>query len=256
MIIRRCWIQGSTGVSEGGAILLWGYPRDVTLIESTVVIDSVVEPSDSGNSKGGAARLHALDDLVIRDSTFANNRSTQQGGALWIDGTGNVEMTNTLFSGNRVEDDQGGAFTYNGRDTVLTIDGCGFVDNSAGRASGALWWASSEQDITVSNSYFVNNEAPAIDDRHTRMPAPADGRGNLEWVVDRPDRGRVFPDGLFADPMLRDPTPISGMLVRPFPSDSPLAGGATSAAPERDARGATRDAEPDIGPYELDAVCE
>ncbi len=252
--LARLWMEGNEGRGEGGAMMLWGYPRDRMTLQDLVVIDSVVHTGGQfDNSKGGGARLHALDDLEIRNSVFARNRSTQQGGALWIDGTGDVEIINSTFSDNHVENDTGGAFTYNGREGTIRIESSAFVDNFAGRACGAFWWASGDQDIEVKNSIFARNQVPRdLAQRHVREPRPTDGGGNLEFVESDPGRGRIFDGSAFADPMLEPLGPMGCTLGHALMNESPARDTGVSSSIERDAQGQERKDPPDIGPFEAD----
>ncbi|MEM6788130.1 MAG: right-handed parallel beta-helix repeat-containing protein [Myxococcota bacterium] len=252
--LRRVWIEGSVGQKAGGAMLLWGYPRDVIVLEDVVVLDSDCTTGDSDKeSKGGAARIHGLDEMRIDRSTFARNRSVQQGGALWVDGTGDLRVVNSTFSNNEVVNDQGGAMTFNGRG-ALRVESSAFVENSAGRACGALWWKSADQDVRITNSAFVENVAgDDINQRHTRAPFPEDGGGNLEWVTTEPNRGRMFDMSVFADPRMGPVGPVGCVVARPVPMDSPLVDAGVTPAPSVDATGAPRDDRPDIGPIEASA---
>jgi len=249
--LRRVWMQGSMGRTAGGAMLLWGYPRDVITLEDVVVLDSHCLEAGGGSteSKGGAARIHGLDTISIERSVFARNRAEQQGGALWIDGTADVSMVNTTFSENHVERDQGGAFTFNGSGS-LRLQSCAFLDNHAGRACGAFWWGASDQDIEVTNSVFARNTAGDLAQRHVREPRPRSGGGNVEWVEGDPDRGRIWADSVFADPLVGDLAPLGCGMGREPAAGSPLVDAAVDPAPRLDGAGRERDARPDIGPIE------
>lgn len=253
--LRRIWVQGTRGKGYGGALLLWGYPRDAITIESSVFLNNVCEEGDDGSAKGGAGRIHALAPMVIRDSVFADNRAVQQGGGLWIDGTGPFEITNSTFSGNVVDNDAGGGFNFNGSGSV-TIESSLFAENRAGRACGAFWYGKKDLDIGVRNTIFAFNEAGQdIEQRHVGYRPRSDG-GNLEYVDTEPNRGRVFEDSLFADPVLTKVEVHDGMPLRALAAGSPAIGAAMVPAPERDARSAMRDQAPDIGPFELGASCD
>lgn len=257
MVLRRVWMEGNRGAGEGGSVLLWGYPRDKTVMESVVIKDSLVEKGgEFGNSKGGAARLHGLSEMNISNSSFVGNTATQQGGALWVDGTGDFVVENSLFADNQVLEDAGGAITYNGKNTQYTINSSAFVRNRAGRACGALWWAAGDQDLQISNSFFALNDSSDLSQRHMRGPSPPDGGGNLEWVTSEASKGRVWQTSAFADPQLAELTSDGSLLYFPFDESSPLADAATESAAALDARGAKRGSAPDIGPFELGASCK
>lgn len=252
--LRRVRMHGNRGAGAGGALLIWGYPRDVITISSSIVQGSVLEGDATGDSKGGAARLHALDRISIRDSSFTDNRSEQQGGALWIDGDGPLELENVTFARNNVDKDAGGAINYNGHGKV-TINNCLFAQNHAGRACGAFWFGDQKLDMTVTNTIFALNTAADVEQRHVGY-RPKDGGGNLEWVTAEPSRGRVFESSLFLDPLLAELSEIEGSLLQALTAGSPAIDAAGAGAVDRDARGALRDQKPDIGPYEAEASCQ
>lgn len=249
--LRRVWMQGSRGREAGGAMLLWGYPRDAITLEDVVVLDSQCDEEGGGSneSKGGAARIHGLDTITIERSVFARNRSEQQGGALWIDETADVSIVNTTFSENHVERDQGGAFTFNGRGS-LRVQSSAFLDNHAGRACGAFWWGTSDQDIEVTNTIFARNTSRDLSQRHVREPRPASGGGNVEWVLENAGRGRIWEDSLFTDPLLGDLSPVECSMGRMPSEGSPLIDAAVEPAPVLDGARQERDERPDIGPME------
>lgn len=74
--------------------------------------------------------------------------------------------------------------------------------------------------------------------------------------VTMPDRGRPFDGSLFADPKLRAFSANNGTWLYPLASDSPARDAGVSPSAATDQRGATRDAKPDIGPYEVGASCK
>ncbi len=253
MTLRRVRIEGSHGSGAGGAMLLWGYPRDVITITGSVIKDSVCEAT-GGDAKGGGARLHALDRLLIQNSSFIANRAEQQGGALWIDGDGRFDMENSTFSGNVIDKDQGAGFTYNGHG-IVNIASSLFTGNTAGRACGAFWFGDEKLDITVRNSIFDRNQAGQdITQRHVGY-RPKDGGGNLEFAEGEPQRGRIFDKSRFADPRLGALSDQNGSLLHPLSAGSPAVDAATSSAPALDARGAKRSGAADIGPFELNGAC-
>ncbi len=243
--IHQTWFEDNHGQEAGGAILLWGYPGDAIELDRVTMIANTCDDED-GDSKGGAARLHGHLPLRVTNSLFAHNQSEQQGGALWIDGQGDLLVENSTFLNNTTPG-LGGGFVYNGRVGSVRVESSAFVENVAGNACGAFFWASRDTDVSVRNTYFVENRADDLTSRHVRMPVPTDEGGNLEWVRERPERGRVFAESVFADPMLSELQSIEcglGMLG----GDALIGSGVEGVT--RDAAGRTRETPPDIGPYE------
>ncbi|MEM9067897.1 MAG: hypothetical protein AAGE52_05300 [Myxococcota bacterium] len=246
--VTRTWIERNRGQKAGGAMLLWGYPGDEITLDGVTMLDNACAEDADGESKGGAARIQGKETITIRRSYFGRSRSEQQGGALWIDGPGELRIEMSTFVENTTRG-LGGAFVFNGRDGSLRVESSAFVRNEAGNACGAFFWASRDTDVFVQNTFFVENTADDLTSRHVRMPFPTDGGGNLEWATERPDRGRVFDEGVFADPLLGEVQPMGCSLGILGSESSPLLGGGVRGA-DQDAAGASRDNPPDIGPFE------
>ena len=154
--IEDCYFSDNGG-SLGGAISSWGttnYGGNLLEIVNTVFKGNVAK-------FGGA--IYALSfNLEIDNCTFEDNLANGSdyyllgGGAILVlPGDFDVEITNTIFSGNSAVD-KGGAIVLN---TIGegTIDNCTFKSNSAGEG-GAVYVKSSDL-ITISNSRFNANNA-------------------------------------------------------------------------------------------------
>ena len=148
--------------AEGGAVLL------VAGGDTTRVIGNVFGRTGSGNSSefnGGALRIDANDDLVLRDNVFAANTSGSAGGAS-IESTGaNVTIAGNRFVGNRA--------TYRGGGLDLQANGRVALSNNEFRTNaldlgsgvnraGAGLWANlfdggSGPQLTQLNNLFVGN---------------------------------------------------------------------------------------------------
>lgn len=247
--LRRLYLSGNTGTGDGGAMLIWGYDGNDIVLDRVVVLDS----STTGE-KGGVARIHTqAAPLLIRQSAFGRNHSEQQGGALWIDGSGDVTIENTTFAENSVTRDAGGGFTYNGSG-YLTVQNCLFSHNSAGRAAAGFWKKPDAPGIVRNTIFAFNEVGENIDERHMG-PAPDDGGGNLSFAIGQEDHGRPFANSLFADPLLGTCGDANGTWLCPLGEASPARDAGVSPAPNVDQRGAVRDEAPDIGPFEVSASC-
>lgn len=127
-------------ISEGGSLTL----KDATLSEG------------SAPAVGGGAILVA-GSLVVSGSTFTNNKSALDGGA--IAGTSSsckISVTNSKFEGSQTLA-AGGAIEQS--DCVLTVDQSTFSTNSSSDAGGAVNCNSSEAACTVTNSTFDGNSS-------------------------------------------------------------------------------------------------
>lgn len=154
--IEDCYFADNGG-SLGGAISSWGtsnYGSNLLEIVNTVFKGNVAK-------FGGA--IYALSfNLEIENCTFEDNHANGSdyyllgGGAILVlPGDFDVEITDTVFSGNSAAD-KGGAIVLNTIDEG-TIDNCTFKSNSAGEG-GAIYVKSSDL-ITISNSRFEANVA-------------------------------------------------------------------------------------------------
>ncbi|MEE1335386.1 Ig-like domain repeat protein [Methanobrevibacter sp.] len=154
--IEDCYFADNGG-SLGGAISSWGttnYGGNLLEIVNTVFKGNVAK-------FGGA--IYALSfNLEIDNCTFEDNLANGSdyyllgGGAILVlPGEFDVEITNTVFSGNSAAD-KGGAIAFNDIDEG-TIDNCTFKSNSAD-GGGAVYIKSSDL-ITISNSRFEANNA-------------------------------------------------------------------------------------------------
>lgn len=251
--IRSSEFKGNRAHGLGGALFLWGYTKkggyenDRAFIEDSVFIDNVTSPNGKGHSRGGAIWAHM--GLTIRDTSFARNEATQQGGALWTETRLPIDIVNSTFSANRALKDAGGAMFLNNRSTPVKITNSTIAYNQAGRANGALWFDGSHN-VTLKNSILAFNTAQK-DRRQDQVGyQPKDGGGNLEFAVSSKAM-RAFKNAIVADPRLGALTRVDGDLVHPLLKGSPAVdAGVTQGAPKTDQRGAARDGQVDIGSFE------
>lgn len=249
IVLRRVRIVDNEGTGDGGAMLLWGYPRDVIVIEHSVIANNL-----TSGDKGGGGRVHGLDDVIVSGTTVADNASGQQGGGLWIDGRGDVHIVNATFSGNSVERDAGGGFAYHGSGDLL-VESSLFAHNQAGRAAGAFWVRPAVEGTARNNVFAFNVVGENQGERHIGGGRPEDLGGHVDFSLEGSDRGRAYADGEFADPLLTPLDSVDGTLLHTFGGDSPLVDAAVGGGPAVDARGAPRGDTPDIGPYEFGSAC-
>lgn len=252
IVIRKSRFEGNKADGEGGALFLYGYTKaggyedDRATIEDSVFINNVAMPSRKGIARGGA--VWAAMGLDISNTTFANNRADQQGGALWTESKLPINIANSTFSGNEVTQDAGGAMFLNNRSTPVNITNSTIAYNKSGRANGALWFDSSHN-VTLKNSIVAFNTTDR-DYRQSQVGYHAnDGGGNVETSA--PGMLKVIKNGFVADPLLAPLTWVDGAFVHPLMAGSPaIDAGVTQGAPGTDQRGAQRDSQVDIGAFE------
>ena len=250
ILVRRCWMEANQSKAFGGACMLWANPLDTVQIENSVFKNNAVAKGGKwGDSKGGAIRGNGI--LTIRNCAFVNNKAEAQGGALWLDGNGPVNIVNTLFTENTVTDDQGGAITFNTGGIVNVIN-CTIAKNHAGRACGGFWFGNPDLPITISNSIVAFNTAGQDHGQDQVGYQPKDGGGNLEFPAPVGNGKKVAAGSLVQDPLLDSLSQINGMLVLPIKTGSPAISLANKTrAPADDQTLKLRDANPDAGAWEF-----
>lgn len=248
--IRGSKFEGNETKGEGGALFLYGYGSDKIILEDSTVVGNTANYSDQGIARAGGLRGNS--NLTIRNVTFANNTAGKQGGALWIDGPSPKNIINSTFSANKVIHDAGGAmFLATDDSTPVNIVNSTIVNNSAGRASGAIWMGGANRPVTLTNSIVANNTASDQSQLQVVFQL-RDGGGNMEFPP--PPRGnRVVAGSEIADPRLGPLQTIGGYLVHPLLADSPAinTGKTGSGIPSTDERRMVRDIKPDVGAFEI-----
>ncbi|BAY30640.1 hypothetical protein NIES2107_24850 [Nostoc carneum NIES-2107] len=248
--IRNSRFEGNKTKGEGGALFLYSYGADKMLLENCTVVGNTASLDSKGIARGGA--LRANNNLTVRNVTFANNTSEQQGGAVWLDGGGKKDFINSTFSGNKVTNDAGGALFVNTDKTApVNITNSTIVNNSAGRACGAVWIGDPSAAVTLTNSIVANNNAGDASQKQVGYQLK-DGGGNIEFPAPQQGR-RVVSGSRIVDPLVGTLQNIGGMLVHPLLAGSPAinTGKVGAGIPTIDARGMTRDSKVDVGAFEI-----
>ena len=117
----------------------------------------------------GAGIYHTGGDVSISDSEFYGNGHKNgngynaNGGALFLSGASKLDISNTIFEANCIENKSttthGGAIFLNTK-TVVTITDSQFISNYT-NGSGAAIQAAQSSTLNISNSLFENNVAGA-----------------------------------------------------------------------------------------------
>jgi len=259
--VRRVRFEENEGAAaNGGAALLWGYPMDDITVEDVVLARNVVEEGPGGGPQGGGLKVHieAVEGGPQRFRAarvaFVENVSRNQGGGLWLDGKGAVELENVLFAGNVAEGDRGGGVTFNQSPNAhVTVTHATFVGNRGGVACGAFWLNSDAADVTFRNSIVAFNEG--VNSWEFQFGyAPKDGGANIQWP--EPTGGSVaLGQALQVDPLVGPLTTMDGTYVHALLPGSPAKDAGSLPTPPTDARGAPRNGPPDIGAYEDGPAC-
>lgn len=257
--------EGNRGLAEGGGAYLYTGTQDNVSIENTSFKDNQVNPLPGGNGGNGGGLVVLSNGLnrglTLNRTSFVNNLATAQGGGLWMMGAPST-ITNSTFSGNQALISQtpsandssrnGGAMAL--YDAPTTLVNSTIANNRAGWVGGGIT-ASNNAPVTLKNMIFANNTAfnggnPWNIQQHVNRQFN-DGGGNIQAQIANDDRvaagARVIDPKLGA---LQDNG--GGLLTHALLAGSPAINtGVTSGAPTTDARGFTRDSQPDVGAVEF-----
>ena len=101
--------------------------------------------------------------VLVENCNFANNFTTAlEGGAMFIDVDGKVEIKNSMFCNNTANKDassgtgSGGAIRFAGANPLI-IDGCYFSNNATKKGGGAFEIDIANMPFEVKNTVFVGN---------------------------------------------------------------------------------------------------
>ncbi|WP_074009613.1 autotransporter domain-containing protein [Duodenibacillus massiliensis] len=121
--------SGNSAEKSGGAL---------RVSNSTVTIDKSVFDGNTAKVAGGAIKTDNTSALMITNSSFTNNvvgeGKTGHGGAVFVSGTSQVNVTSSEFAGNKAG--HGGAFYIQGQ--TATFTDTVFTNNEAYEYGGAL----------------------------------------------------------------------------------------------------------------------
>lgn len=282
---KRVHICGSvfehnTGVRGGGAtsVVVSDKKGIMATYEKSTFADNRIVGQDGGEGKGGAI-YHIEDDhaggrdetnLEISESTFNNNRTLHQGGAVWLYILGKGSIVNSTLEGNRTtaplnQVGQGGAMVIAlGRIDIINVT---FANNHAAFQAGALHGGGDgdpDRVITLANTIFANNtlneqELPyptRWQGYHTNRPME-DGGQNIQWPRFKPTYENDVNNNITANPIYTDPLllPIgdNGGPNHTMALDavSPGIDAGADVCPSTDQRGFSRNGQCDIGAYEF-----
>ena len=121
--------SGNSAEKSGGAL---------RVSNSTVTIDKSVFDGNTAKVAGGAITVDNAPTLTVNNSVFTNNvvveGQTGHGGAVYVSGTSQVNVTSSEFTGNKAG--HGGAFYIQGQ--TATFTDTVFTNNEAYEYGGAL----------------------------------------------------------------------------------------------------------------------
>lgn len=145
------WPGNTLREAYGGAV--WAYSVDVSDAHFAANVADV-----GGAIAVSAPAVDTSGDLVVRSSTFSDNRSSIDGGAVVnIESTGSTAVTASTFVGNVAGRAGGAVASY----APFELDFSTFVANAASVSGGVFWTPSTP--VTATNNIFVVEADDAAD---------------------------------------------------------------------------------------------
>lgn len=145
---------GNRASTYGGAFYLTGSNENYSEIKNTHF-----EENRASANNGGAIHLQGTGRLNLTDCDFYKNHAQVRGGALHVEG-GKVNVTNTNFVENDAKT-EGGAFRIAGGGTAIFKNGK-FESNDGGTMGGAIKYNTGT--LTITNYVFTGNTATSGND--------------------------------------------------------------------------------------------
>ncbi len=255
--IRNSLFENNRSRAAGGALYLFNDAEDVVTIETTILRNNQAIGLPGGEGGNGGAIEHFRSNsgsgsfTLVNSSLIGNTSSGPggQGGGLRVAGVSS-NIVNSTFAGNSAADGFGGAITTY---SPLSLVNSTLANNTA-LFSGALA-SGSDNLATVRNTIFANNSSANTgvsfnSNQQTNRPI-IDAGGNLQ----SPGGPTISTSITLADPQLGALQQVGNVVVLPIATGSvAINTGTTNGAPTFDARGATRDGQPDVGAFEFGTI--
>ena len=144
--------EKNRGAGQGGAIMAWGYNQDRIIIEDSKIINNEVIKNRAGIAQGGGLWLMGYGE--VDNTTIANNKSTKNGGGVYVWGETPTTISNSDFSGNQAVN--GGAIYDALWGSRIDIDNTTFDSNSATNKAG-VFYSKNNRPFSLQDSQFSNN---------------------------------------------------------------------------------------------------
>ncbi len=134
--------------------------EDITLSEPLPLVNGTITVEGNGYTISGDDRFQifvvAGQTLTLRNLTLTGGRSTEDGGAIMVQTSGELVVENVTFHNNSSAHG-GGALASKGGDAKISVRSSVFHDNSAGTGGGAIIINGGA--ATITGSEFRDNEA-------------------------------------------------------------------------------------------------
>ena len=165
------WLGGSLLVSEGADMTITNSAFSNNTVDwyggAILIVDATLEVSDStfvgnrttiGSTDERAGAIIALDgsSLFVYRTTFDDNTSNGEGGAIYIGENSSSTISESTFTGNASA--RGGAIRLNGNDGATSLDliGSTFTGNESAEYGGGLGAVAADELMATDNTFTDN----------------------------------------------------------------------------------------------------
>lgn len=236
--IRNSRFDGNTGVGQGGGLFLFVYSSDEVIIEDSTIINNQVIEDARGDALGGGLRA-GNGELIVRNTTFANNQAQIQGGGLWVGETAPTTIDNSTFYGNRAESADGssglgGAIVLANGSSSTDITNTTIASNYAGFWGGGFWGGGLSTSLTntIVADNLANNGGNNWNINHQTGTVLRDGGGNVQSLNPNPNDTRITAGVTLIDPQLGAFVDNGGAVqTPPLPGNPDVQAGAVPTIP-------------------------
>lgn len=151
--------QNGSTLGDGGAI--YADNTDIGILNCQFE-NNTADGGDTANS-GGAIFTDGTSGLSITTCDFTGNTANRAGGAIEINSTGNMFITDTTFDSNAVVGPPGNGGAIHLTTTPNILISGGSATNNSAAAEGGAFWNNAGGTMTVDNMLILNNTALGAD---------------------------------------------------------------------------------------------
>ncbi|HBE18825.1 MAG TPA: hypothetical protein DEA78_09130 [Cyanobacteria bacterium UBA11159] len=231
--ISESRFDGNKGVSEGGGLFIYLYPLDRATVSNSTIINNRVSVNAQGNAVGGGLR-HGNGELILTNTTFANNIAERQGGGLWVGNSAPVTINNSTFYGNRAEsidgkEGLGGGIALSNGSAATNITKTTIAKNYAGFMGGGLFAKTTSAKLTntLVTDNFANNGGNPWNINHQTTTTFTNGGGNVQSLNPNPNDTKITAGVQLVNPQLGSFTDNGSYLqTPPLPGNPDVTAGA------------------------------
>lgn len=145
--LTGCQFQGNSTTTYGGAIYVQK--------DAFAVLTGNTLCQNQAGIEGGA--VYSKGTVTGKNNTVEKNTSNGSGGAIYVDESASVEVSDMAFLNNETKNQAGGAVYVKGQ---FSIDGnSSFTENKSKTSGGAIWITGESASVNISDTTFTKNQS-------------------------------------------------------------------------------------------------